>query len=200
MANAQVTALTQAVKIVFSENDKEVWEASIGSYAFYWNHNFSKEHDPSLVKGEDNFLCYRPHTKVILRGQKGDAWIDLFRIVAAALTCGTLIEISVDEETLSMLALKPNFLNILSIDHESDVEFADRIAKLHRPRIRMLQTPSHLVNKALAASGSNLHLGPVLINGRLELLNYLREVCISHDYHRYGNLGARENEPRRATT
>ena len=77
---------------------------------------------------------------------------------------------------------------------------ADRISKLHRPRIRMLQPLSPLVYKAFAASGSNLHLGPVLANGRLELLNYLREVCISHDYHRYGNLGERENEQRRATT
>jgi acyl-CoA reductase-like NAD-dependent aldehyde dehydrogenase len=38
---------------------------------------------------------------------------------------------------------------------------------------------------------------PVLAEGRIELLWYLTEQSISHDYHRYGNLGARTTEPRR---
>ena len=33
--------------------------------------------------------------------------------------------------------------------------------------------------------------------GRVELLWYVREQSISHDYHRYGNLGARASEARR---
>ena len=32
--------------------------------------------------------------------------------------------------------------------------------------------------------------------GRLEMLWYLREQSVSTDYHRYGNLGLRANEPR----
>jgi RHH-type transcriptional regulator, proline utilization regulon repressor / proline dehydrogenase / delta 1-pyrroline-5-carboxylate dehydrogenase len=39
---------------------------------------------------------------------------------------------------------------------------------------------------------------PVLANGRLELLHYLQEISISIDYHRYGNLGLREGELRKA--
>jgi RHH-type proline utilization regulon transcriptional repressor/proline dehydrogenase/delta 1-pyrroline-5-carboxylate dehydrogenase len=38
---------------------------------------------------------------------------------------------------------------------------------------------------------------PVLSEGRIELLWYLREQSISHAYHRYGNLGARAGESRR---
>ncbi|MBC8326461.1 MAG: hypothetical protein H8E27_12630 [Verrucomicrobia subdivision 3 bacterium] len=37
---------------------------------------------------------------------------------------------------------------------------------------------------------------PVLAEGRLELLWYVEEQSLSHDYHRYGNLGARGNEKR----
>jgi RHH-type proline utilization regulon transcriptional repressor/proline dehydrogenase/delta 1-pyrroline-5-carboxylate dehydrogenase len=37
---------------------------------------------------------------------------------------------------------------------------------------------------------------PVSAEGRLELLWYLREQSISTDYHRYGNLGMRADEPR----
>jgi RHH-type proline utilization regulon transcriptional repressor/proline dehydrogenase/delta 1-pyrroline-5-carboxylate dehydrogenase len=39
---------------------------------------------------------------------------------------------------------------------------------------------------------------PVLQEGRVELLWYLQEQSLSIDYHRYGNLGVRVNEPRAA--
>ena len=37
---------------------------------------------------------------------------------------------------------------------------------------------------------------PILAEGRLELLWYVEEQSLSHDYHRYGNLGARADEQR----
>jgi RHH-type proline utilization regulon transcriptional repressor/proline dehydrogenase/delta 1-pyrroline-5-carboxylate dehydrogenase len=37
---------------------------------------------------------------------------------------------------------------------------------------------------------------PVSTEGRLELLWYVHEQSISTDYHRYGNLGVRADEPR----
>jgi len=37
---------------------------------------------------------------------------------------------------------------------------------------------------------------PVSLNGRVELLWYLREQSVSHVYHRYGNLGIRADEVR----
>ena len=37
---------------------------------------------------------------------------------------------------------------------------------------------------------------PVLAQGRVELLWYLREQSISIDYHHYGNMGTREGEER----
>ena len=50
---------------------------------------------------------------------------------------------------------------------------------------------------ALAESACRLNIGSVMANGRLELLHFLREFSVSRDYHRYGNLGAREKERRR---
>jgi RHH-type proline utilization regulon transcriptional repressor/proline dehydrogenase/delta 1-pyrroline-5-carboxylate dehydrogenase len=40
---------------------------------------------------------------------------------------------------------------------------------------------------------------PVSVNGMIELAWYFREQSISVDYHRYGNLGHRSQEPRAAT-
>jgi RHH-type proline utilization regulon transcriptional repressor/proline dehydrogenase/delta 1-pyrroline-5-carboxylate dehydrogenase len=48
-----------------------------------------------------------------------------------------------------------------------------------------------LVEKAVSQADEK-----VLAEGRLELLWYLREQSISHDYHRYGNLGLRAGEAR----
>ena len=51
-----------------------------------------------------------------------------------------------------------------------------------------------------AANAVGLHVAraPVLAEGRIELLWYLREQSISCDYHRYGNLGERAEEQARA--
>jgi RHH-type proline utilization regulon transcriptional repressor/proline dehydrogenase/delta 1-pyrroline-5-carboxylate dehydrogenase len=53
-----------------------------------------------------------------------------------------------------------------------------------------------LVRVTAAEHGVYLADEPVLAEGRIELLWYLREQSISYDYHRYGNLGARAAEPR----
>ena len=69
-----------------------------------------------------------------------------------------------------------------------------RIKQGNYKRIRMVSAPGKALADALAEASINIHLAPVLANGRLELLHYLREVSLSHDYHRYGNLGQREEE------
>jgi len=52
------------------------------------------------------------------------------------------------------------------------------------------------VRRAAAGVGLFLAAAPVLMQGRIELLWYLREQSLCLDYHRYGNLGARAGEPR----
>jgi RHH-type proline utilization regulon transcriptional repressor/proline dehydrogenase/delta 1-pyrroline-5-carboxylate dehydrogenase len=50
--------------------------------------------------------------------------------------------------------------------------------------------------KAAHESGVAVVSRPVSVEGRLELLWYVQEQSISIDYHRYGNLGVRADEPR----
>lgn len=177
-----------------STQEKDLWQASIGSYAFAWNEYFSKQHDPSLVRGQDNFLRYVPNSHVVLRGQKGDSIVDLMRFVAAALTCGTPVEVSMEEDLLPKEILTSNLSNLIFLHQESHEHFAKRLSEGEIKRVRMLQEPPSLVLDAMAESGCHLHRGSVLANGRLELLHLLREVVISRDYHRYGNLGTREKD------
>jgi len=61
----------------------------------------------------------------------------------------------------------------------------------------MTTRPSEQLVKACAKNNCYIIDSPVLANGRIELIKYLREVTITYDYHRYGNLGIREGELRR---
>lgn len=172
-------------KKIQGEN-KTLWKSSIGSYAYFWNHYFSKDHDPSQVRGEDNILRYVPQKKMMLRIQKNDEAIDVLRVITAAQICGTKLELSVDPE------FETCFLGDLPLIIESNETFIQRIATEKFMRIRFISTPSVDLEKKLREQGYTIIAGPVLANGRLELLNYLREVSISIAYHRYGNLGERE--------
>ena len=55
---------------------------------------------------------------------------------------------------------------------------------------------SRTIREAAAESGFFIADAPVLAEGRVELLWYVREQSVSHSYHRYGNLGARTGEQR----
>lgn len=191
--------LSKIKRTLFEEKvlfDFSIWDASIGSYSYYWKYYFSKKQDPSLVLGQDNFQCYVPHSIITFRIQKWDLVEDYMRVVGAALICKTILEISVEDNAaahlLSYLSLPSSWVVL----HETEKEFKDRIVQGNIKRARLLKAPSLDLKKAFSNHACNLHIAPVLANGRLELLHYLREVNISHDYHRYGNLGERENESR----
>jgi RHH-type proline utilization regulon transcriptional repressor/proline dehydrogenase/delta 1-pyrroline-5-carboxylate dehydrogenase len=196
--NAKVKALSQAIEQSdLLAADLALWKASVGSYAFYWNEYFSKSHDPSLVRGQDNFQRYVPHPHVVLRGQKGDAALDLVRVVAAALTCGTKLEVSLEEESMLHQFQDWGVAHFFLVKEESHEAFAKRAREGKMKRVRLITSPPADVQTALAEAACHLNIGIPMANGRLELLQLLREVSISRDYHRYGNLGLRANEKRR---
>lgn len=193
--NAAVGLLDQELDLKFiPPEEKDLWKSSIGSYAFYWNHYFSKQHDPSQVLGEDNLLRYVPHAKLVLRVQEGDADIDIRRLIAAAATCGASLVVSGIESALQPFSQSPWASKIpgLKFVAETDEELIEGINRGDHSRIRFLSAPSTEIEASLAENGCSVLRDPVLANGRLELLNVLREISTSYDYHRYGNLGERE--------
>lgn len=196
--NSNVQRLSEIIiKKLHASLDETTWKASIGSYAFYWNEYFSQSHDPCLVVGQDNLQCYKPRLHLSVRAQKKDSPLDVFRILAAALTCGAQIDVSIEDETLARDCEKLNVARSFVIRHETDGAFIKRIQTKGVQYLRVLHRPSPAVLAALAETACNVHVGPVMANGRIELLHFLREVSISRNYHRYGNLGARENERRK---
>ncbi|NGX51642.1 MAG: hypothetical protein K1060chlam2_01515, partial [Chlamydiae bacterium] len=88
-------------------------------------------------------------------------------------------------------------LPIFNIIEEDEASFAQRIKSGKIKRIRMLSEPSDLLKVAASEGIAYIDHAPVLSNGRIELLHYLRESSLSVSYHRYGNLGLREGELRK---
>jgi RHH-type proline utilization regulon transcriptional repressor/proline dehydrogenase/delta 1-pyrroline-5-carboxylate dehydrogenase len=165
--------------------DIDLFNTSLKNYAYFWNHEFSQKHDVSLCIGQDNFLQYVPQKNISFRVQPDDKLVDILRVIAAAKTCGTKIEISSFKK-----------IDGLNVREETEKSFIERLKTDGIKRVRMISPPSENLKIAFANVACNIISGPVLGHGRLELLNYLREVAISIDYHRYGNLGDREGEKR----
>ena len=149
--------------------------------------------------GEDNFFRYRPHKKLFFRIDKDDHPLDYLRVFAAALTCQTPLQISwnLSSKKNSPRANWQSMLPIFNITDEDEEQFIKRIGMGTVKRIRILSLPSDALIHQCGATSCFLDKAPVLANGRIELLHYLREISLSKAYHRYGDLGVRENELRK---
>ncbi len=163
------------------------WIASASNYAAAWQ-DLQKEKDPSQIVGQDNFFRYIGRKNMVLRLGLHSNRFDALLSLAAMLTCGLEFQISCEEEIFPFSG---------SLVKETDAEFLERVRLGKMDRVRLVEKASYDLLKASAEGSVHIVDEPVLATGRFELLHYLREVSLSIDYHRYGNLGAREMEPRK---
>ena len=134
-----------------------------------WRAQFGAEHDPTGLFCESNVLRYRPVPRMALRTEADAAPRDSRRVRTAAGRCGVpLIESHAADET--------------------SAEFADRLGSLAVQRVRVVGTCSDELRAAANEAGVHIADTPVIAEGRVELLHYLREQCISRTSHRYGNV------------
>ena len=65
---------------------------------------------------------------------------------------------------------------------------------------RIIYSSKNNISTAVQAAANSKHVTVIsntpMIEGRIELLNYLEEQTISNRYHRYGNIGGRETNER----
>lgn len=193
-----INKLTQFLnELDLSAEELGLWFASVSNYAYYAK-IFAKDHDPQKVVGQDNILRFIPRKQMGFRIQKGDHPLDIFRVVAAAICCKCHLELSYDPKECPISIdnkWKQSFQQI-SFSEKTTEEFIARLQWGGFERVRFLSKPSDEIAKAASESGVYLNSEPVLASGRIELTHYLREIALSMDYHRYGNLGTREGEAR----
>jgi len=177
------------------------------SYERWWRDEFSCEHDHFRLPGQDNIRRYLPFEAVRVRVTPSDSAFEIGARVEAADIVGARLILSrppalnSDGWTEFRRRAGPGSSEA-DVILETDDELAARIAgqAAHGTERIRFAAPDRVpdgVRKAAAKSGAWIADEPVLAEGRVELLWYLREQSISHDYHRYGNLGARSGEARR---
>ncbi|MEM6364613.1 MAG: hypothetical protein AAF745_09310, partial [Planctomycetota bacterium] len=74
---------------------------------------------------------------------------------------------------------------------QNDATLSLTIAERRFSRLRCLDRLPIAIRRACADAFLTVIDEPPVIDGRIECLRYLNEQSISHDYHRYGNLGRR---------
>ena len=180
-------------------------QRAIESYQAAWNDEFGRVHDEFQLVGQDNLRRYLAVDELRVRLDPRDAPWTLWARVAAARIAGCRVTVSSPhdleypalaalERITEMWGARIEFLE------ESDEELALAISEGHTQRVRYEgpdRAPESIL-RAVGDSGVWIARSPVLPVGRVELLWYLREQSISHDYNRYGNLGKRARESRRA--
>lgn len=177
-------------KNLLDAHERELWSKALGSYAFFWNHYFSKDQQPQHLLGETDTLKYIPRNDIVLRVTKGDIPVDILRVVAAALTCKAHLSISCSEKRDDLFnSAWLKIASFIDVTEESEKTFIERLESGSIKRIRMVSMPEDCIKNAAAKKLCYIASDPVLCNGRIELLHYLREVLVSTSYHRYGYLG-----------
>ncbi len=190
--SALVNDLTPIIKNASpgdSKDELEKLNAAAGSYAYWWNVEFSKEHDPSQIHGETNHFRYRARPWHVVRLQNvNDANnVALVAGLAVALkTVGTELHVSLPSSASWTDALSR--ASGAEVTFETDAQLVERLKNMKGGTMRIVGG----YDAAQFAPGviGNIPILPaeVLLNGRIELLNYLKEQSITETVHRYGNI------------
>jgi len=177
--------------------------AALASYDAAWREEFSQEHDHLRLLGQDNLRRYVPFAVVCVRITPADGWFEVVARVAAARVTGSRVVASFAPGCPSEWHDR---LDAWTESWAAGIELAEQpddalLPLLSQPDVRLRyagrdRVPA-AIRKQAAAEGCWIADLPVMGVGRIELLWYLREQSISYDYHRYGNLGRRSEEPRR---
>jgi len=179
---------------------------AIDSYDRRITEVFGGEDDAFRLVGQDNLRRYLPVKWLRVRVAPEDEAFSIFARVCAAKTVGATITVShapgISPPGLELLdGLTEWWGASIEFVEETDASLAEVIRSHDTDRVRYAgeNVPSEVL-AAVGDTGIYVARTPVLEEGRIELLWYLREQSISHDYHRYGNLGGRFDESRRSVT
>jgi RHH-type proline utilization regulon transcriptional repressor/proline dehydrogenase/delta 1-pyrroline-5-carboxylate dehydrogenase len=179
--------------------------AAAASCEAAYRDEFSQGHDHFKLVGQDNVRRYLPCGRVRVRVHPNDSLFEVATPVCAAQLAGCRVTVSAPPDaalpTVTLLkVLAGSWCDWVEFVTETDEQLAAAIRGGQADRVRFA-APDRVppaVWPAANEAGGCLASRPVCGEGRLEMLWYLREQSISTDYHRYGNLGARADEPRAA--
>ncbi|MDD3080412.1 MAG: bifunctional proline dehydrogenase/L-glutamate gamma-semialdehyde dehydrogenase [Paludibacter sp.] len=171
---------------VLRDDDKKKFETAVASYLKNYAEEFSVERDINKIMGEQNVFRYLPLKNMLLRVMPDDDLCEVMMAVAAAGIANTPIFVSFESDdpkigTIQTLVGKDR------IHVQTESEFINIMERYERVRTCSTQLSSDIYKKA-ASLGLYIATQQPLIEGRLELLHYLKEQSVTYEYHRYGSF------------
>ncbi len=171
---------------LLNAHDKVRFSQAIQSYTLNYQVEFSREKDIHAILGEYNVFRYLPLKKMVLRLKRGDNFVDAALILAAADICKTPIEISLDPQN-KLLPLIDTLKSRYKVYEEKEIQFYGHMNDYDRVRLCCNTDTVDILTEA-STTGLYIAYNSPVIEGRLELLHYLKEQSVSTEYHRYGNI------------
>ncbi|MDR0834311.1 MAG: bifunctional proline dehydrogenase/L-glutamate gamma-semialdehyde dehydrogenase [Candidatus Symbiothrix sp.] len=176
---------------------KDRVKAAEKSYQAAWENIFSKEEDVSNIYGEENIFRYLPLRSMALRVQTGDSLEDIQLVLLAAQTAKTPLTVSLSPDNPEQAAIekliadqsvaKHGSTSRITLSRQDEADFLKEMNNYERIRT-VSPDLSDAFYKQAAKSGKHIANAKPLIEGRLELLHYLKEQSIASEYHRYGSI------------
>jgi RHH-type proline utilization regulon transcriptional repressor/proline dehydrogenase/delta 1-pyrroline-5-carboxylate dehydrogenase len=159
------------------------------SYQKAWKNEFSQEKDICPLYGEKNSFRYLPLKNMGFRVLEKDNPAGILLVMIAAHTCGTSLTVSLSPENSSLEVIEKARASLsgVRIKLQSEQAFIDEMDAYERIRTCSSCLPDAFYRKA-AVLGKYIADRKPLVEGRLELLHYLKEQSIAHEYHRYGSI------------
>ncbi|MDR3251073.1 MAG: aldehyde dehydrogenase family protein, partial [Tannerella sp.] len=161
------------------------------NFPHVWRKEMSQERDFCYVDGEENIFRYLPLGNIGFRVADSDNLADVLIVIIAAHTVKTAIGISLSSsnpniQAIEKFAFSHSKSTLTVIVQDEDAFIAD-MNKYERIRACSTGLSDALYQEA-AKLGKYVADSKPSIEGRLELLHYLKEQSVSYEYHRYGSV------------
>lgn len=176
----------EKLSTLLSAEQKLIFGNAIASYENNYRNEFAIERDIHNILGEQNIFRYLALRAVCMRVNATDDLLPILLVIAAARIAKTSLHISISPDAKHIEAIKKAIEN-KQIIIESEQQFIENMHKYERIRT-CGSMPSIAIYQKAAQLGLHIAHAPVLYEGRLELLHYLKEQSVSYEYHRYGSI------------
>ena len=180
---------TELSNLVSDEYDKDRVNFAFSNYLKIWEEEFSQEKDVCHIYGEENTFRYLPVKNAGFRIQENDNPADILLVMIAAHIAKTALLVSVSENNPHIEIIRKAIASLsgIKLTIQDEAGFIEDMENYERIRIVSSEASGALYQKA-AKLGKYIADREPLIEGRIELLHYLKEQSIACEYHRYGSI------------
>ncbi|MDR1882272.1 MAG: bifunctional proline dehydrogenase/L-glutamate gamma-semialdehyde dehydrogenase [Prevotella sp.] len=181
-------------ELLSGEKEKARLDFARESYIKAWDAEFSQERDTNHIYGEENIFRYLPLRSIGLRVLENDSLCDILLILAASGIAKTPVTVSISGEDRKLQAIEKAAATLsgIQVKVQGEDKFIEEMDIYERIRACSADLSDAIYLKA-AKLGKHIASEKPLVEGRIELLHYLKEQSIAYEYHRYGSI-FRENK------